>query len=44
MEQYLPTFKFHDNIDDVCHDDDDDGQHDHDHDNDEKGVSWMRSR
>ena len=34
MEQYLPTFKFHDNIDDVCHDYDDDQ---HDHDNDEKG-------
>ena len=27
VEQYLPTFKFHDNIDDVCHDYDDD-QHD----------------
>ena len=34
VEQYLPTFKFHDNIDDVCHDYDDDQ---HDHDNDEKG-------
>ena len=34
LEQYLPTFKFHDNIDDVCHDYDDDQ---HDHDNDEKG-------
>ena len=30
----MPTFKFHDNIDDVCHDNDDDQ---HDHDNDEKG-------
>ena len=34
LEQYLPTFKFHDNIDDVSHDYDDDQ---HDHDNDEKG-------
>ena len=34
VEQYLPTFKFHDNIDDVCHDNDGDQ---HDHDNDEKG-------
>ena len=34
MEQYLPTFKFHENIDDVCHDTNDDQL---DHDNDEKG-------
>ena len=34
VEQYLPTFKFHDNIDDLCHDNDDDQ---HDHDIDEKG-------
>ena len=34
VEQYLPTFRFYDNIDDVCHDYDDDQ---HDHDNDEKG-------
>ena len=34
MEQCLPTFKFHENIDDVCHDTNDDQL---DHDNDEKG-------